>query len=226
MKAGETMAWATGVAALAGLAIPVGLFADLTVVCQPSRVGASLEATGTVRPTLIWLELAGLRGRGPAVLTELRSGGLAQCARMAVGASGMLVVLYVLGLSLVSFLVGRAWSLAGSPGVARLARVLVGIVFLAAACHAVQIAGMLAMLREPPRLELAVRTGWCAALKYGLLGIVLGAIGLGGLTVPFRAARRDWSLSVLAGVVGAAALVLAASVGVQVAEGWATMPGG
>ena len=105
MKDGEPMAWAFGLVALLGLLVPVGLFSDLPLICSSANdtVPAS-EATGRgPAPTILWLELAGLRGRdrAAAVLAHHRERGELNCARKAIGADNVLIVLYsaALGLS-------------------------------------------------------------------------------------------------------------------------------
>lgn len=223
LREGEPWAWALGLLALLGLAVPIGLFSDLNTVCGPTLAGTSPPDATT--PTILWLELAGLRGRAPAVLDALRSRGVLQCARMAIGADGMFIVVYGAGLLLATFLVARAWELAGHPRRARRARWSSLLVLVAIGCDFAENFGMLALLRDPPELGAATRTGWSAGLKFAALALALSFLAVGGVRVAWQSWRRHLAVALTCSLVGLAAATAPIAIGLLIAQAWATMPG-
>jgi hypothetical protein len=223
MKTGEGWVWALGIFGLLGLAVPVSMFSDLPMICGISTTapGAGEDAAAP-RETIVWLALAGLAGedRPQAVRDRYASQGYLACAKKAVVADSLFLVFYGGLLSIAAMLVGRGWGLSGRPGARRIYLGVVVVVLLAAAFDLVENFGLLRMLDESPRMELAGRTAVCAVVKFALLVVALAAIALGGVPLLFRARKGTAGVVVLAGLVGLLAAVGAVGLVVIVVKAW------
>jgi hypothetical protein len=226
-KAGEGWVWALGVFGLLGLAVPVSLFSDLPMICGISATapGAGEDAAAP-RETIVWLALAGLAGedRAKVVRDRYASQGYLACAKKAVVADSLFLVFYGGLLSIAATLVGRGWELSGRPGARRVYLGVLVLVLLAAAFDLVENFGLLRMLDESPRMELAGRTAVCAVVKFALLVTALAAIALGGVPLLFRVRKGAAGVVVLAGLVGMLAAAGAVGLAVGVAGAWNSLP--
>lgn len=231
IKQGEGSAWAIGLLGLLGLAVPVSLFTDLRTMCalaatDPGTSRPELEGSG--EGTLVWLELSGLSG-GPERASQVRefynARGYLGCARKAVVADVIFLVIYGGILGVAAMLVGRAWSLSGVAWAPAAARLLVVCAGLGAVLDLFENFGLLAMLEDPPRMEVAARTALCASGKFALRFLVLVAIGVGGLGVLTRIRRDRASVLVLAGLAGMLGLGTAVALALELFWAWQTMPG-